>query len=302
MMPDPIPAPRIVVDPALAAPLPVAMRHRFIFHLAEASGLLRLRIRESSFPGIPAPEEDAQDGVAMAFEGDLPALIGEHPWALLGETPAGEALVLLEGILNTRPLVLRLGAYGDTAVVTDAPVLRRSVTAKCLDPFPMAGRAIEILPEGDPTQVIARVILGDTHVAGSDALHEGAVEIPIPPTAGEHRFTLRPALADDDPAMSWNEVTIRVERVTAPLLPLRLTVRETGTGAPLADVHVRSGRWSTRTDAEGCARLDLPAGPVRVGFWRSGYTIEDLAQDHPQAEDLSIDAAPIPPEPLPWEH
>jgi hypothetical protein len=71
----------------------------------------------------------------------------------------------------------------------------------------------------------------------------------------------------------------------------RVTLRviDKTSGAPLAGVELRLGRFRTATNVGGIARVELPAGTYEVGTWKNGY--EMASKTAVVAADITIDLA-----------
>jgi len=78
------------------------------------------------------------------------------------------------------------------------------------------------------------------------------------------------------------------DEATAPPTPAGAAGRETGhvtvrahapDGRPIEGAFVNAGRLRAETDAEGAAKLALPAGPARIAVTRLGFLPDTLRLD-----------------------
>ena len=110
--------------------------------------------------------------------------------------------------------------------------------------------------------------------------HEGDMSLHV-------RVTPTPPHAD---AMST--VTFVVSRPPEHFVTLHAVDKTTG--APLAGVALRLGRFRTVSNDEGIAHVEVPSGSYDVGTWKNGYEVLSRRVDIAGDTSLQLELAPVP--------
>jgi hypothetical protein len=167
------------------------------------------------------------------------------------------------------------------------------IGAKATDGRKLAGCRVEVSDASG--KVVASGALGDAPLPGSEALYWCELNVPAP--AAE--------LAELAVRLLGREVDAVPTRFSVAVSPrpehrLTVTVTETNSAQPLADVEVRLGPFHARTGADGRAELRLCNGGYILHLWRAAHiaaaqavTIDDdvdlkltmtfVPEDHPDA-------------------
>jgi len=118
----------------------------------------------------------------------------------------------------------------------------------------------------------------------TDALYWTACDVAAPASEGEHAWDIRATV----PGASHGHLTT-VHRFVASGSPehrVTLEVIDKGSGAPVAGVELRLGRFRAATDAAGIAHVEVPGGTYDVCAWKIGYDLQSLTA--PVAGDTTI--------------
>ena len=118
----------------------------------------------------------------------------------------------------------------------------------------------------------------------TDALYWTACDVAAPASEGEHAWDIRATV----PGASHGHLTT-VHRFVASGPPehrVTLEVIDKGSGAPVAGVELRLGRFRAATDAAGIAHVEVPGGTYDVCAWKIGYDLQSLTA--PVAGDTTI--------------
>jgi hypothetical protein len=138
--------------------------------------------------------------------------------------------------------------------------------AKSASGLSLAGHRIEIL---DTTgAVLASGKLGETPLAGTEALYWTAVDVPAPAKERVTEYAVRfiPGPGHDATATRFS-----IAMASKPEHKLTVTVTEQNTTAPLEGVEIRLGAFHARTDATGRAELHVCKGAYQLALWRTAH-------------------------------
>jgi hypothetical protein len=118
--------------------------------------------------------------------------------------------------------------------------------------------------------VVASATLGDTPLAGTEALHWVALEVPAPHAREVADYTVRLEPASLDAVPTRFSVAVAAK----PAYTLTVTVTERDTKAALDGVEIRVGPFCGRTDKAGRAELRVSRGDFLLQLWRTAHIAE----------------------------
>jgi hypothetical protein len=188
-----------------------------------------------------------------------------------------------------QPHPTSVAVWGAPSPVVAASRFTVTVGVKCSAACPLAGRPVAI---GDGTgRELGRGTLGAEPAAGTRALYAAAVTLAAPPEPGVHAWTAAfPAAAEPLPAAATVQsepaprhdaapaprhegaaCTFSFRTVEPPGSAVTVAVVDRDTQAPLANADVHLGVYRASTDAEGRARVDVPAGEYELYVRSPGY-------------------------------
>jgi hypothetical protein len=138
--------------------------------------------------------------------------------------------------------------------------------AKSASGHSLAGHRVEVFDASGI--VVASGNLGQTPLAGTEALYWTAIDVPAPATGQVTEYAVRfiPGQGHDAAATRFSvAVTARPEH------KLTIKVTEQSTAAVLGDVEIRLGPFHARTDAAGHAELRVCKGEYQLHLWRAAH-------------------------------
>ena len=138
--------------------------------------------------------------------------------------------------------------------------------AKSASGHSLAGHRVEVFDASGI--VVASGNLGQTPLAGTEALYWTAIDVPAPATGQVTEYAVRfiPGQGHDATATRFSvAVTARPEH------KLTIKVTEQSTAAVLGDVEIRLGPFHARTDAAGHAELRVCKGEYQLHLWRAAH-------------------------------
>jgi hypothetical protein len=149
-------------------------------------------------------------------------------------------------------------------VIGRRPTLKVGVS--CPSACDLSGTAIDVY--NDTGERIGTGRLGSAPWPATAALYWAELDLVAPEREGDVSLDIRatPTLPHAD---ATSVVTFAVSR--QPEHHVTLHVIDKTTGAPLASVELRVGRFRATTDNAGIARVEMPAGTYEVGTWKNGY-------------------------------
>jgi len=130
----------------------------------------------------------------------------------------------------------------------------------------LAGHRVEVF---DATRVVvASGTLGETPLAGTEALYWTAIDVPAPAKEQVTEYAVRfiPGPGHDATATRFS-----VAAAAKPEHKLTVKVTERDTAAPLGGVEIRLGPFHARTDAAGRAELRVCKGAYQLQLWRNAH-------------------------------
>jgi len=180
--------------------------------------------------------------------------------------------------------------------LTSPVVIGRRTTLKagiaCSSGCNLTGSRIDIYDEAG-----TRVGGGDTGTVpwpATSALYWAELEVEAPETEGEHAWSVHAAASGTAHAHITSVVRFTASR--PPEHHVRLEVIEQGSGAPVAGVELRVGRFRVATDDAGTAHVDVPGDAYEVCAWKLGYQMlshtADIAGDTTIQLVMSVEAVP----------
>jgi hypothetical protein len=123
-----------------------------------------------------------------------------------------------------------------------------------------AGRRVEV--RDGKGAVLASGTLGETPLAGTEALCWTALELPAPEQAGVARYSVHCGGAE-----TWFSVAATAK----PDCRLTVQVTERDAKTALGDVEIRIGPFHARTGKDGCAELLVCKGTYQLQLWRNAH-------------------------------
>jgi len=157
--------------------------------------------------------------------------------------------------------------------LTSPVVVGRPATLKvgvaCPSRCNLAGTSVDVYNETGTRA--GSGTLGSTPWPATAALYWVELEIDSPEAEGEHAWSIRATIAD----LPHGDATTTMRFVACPPPEHRVTLHAIDkiTGAYLADVELRLGRFRTATNHVGIACVEVPRGTYEVGTWKNGYAI-----------------------------
>ena len=136
-------------------------------------------------------------------------------------------------------------------------------------------------------QVVASDKLGTEPWPDTEALYWVELAVPAPAQIGLAEYTVR----------AGNAISRFSVAVTAkPEHRLTVMVTEKAKAAPLADVEIRLGAFHARTDAAGCAELQVCKGCYQLQTWRWAYDASPVPVEIKADTSIEIAMVHIPEE------
>ena len=165
------------------------------------------------------------------------------------------------------------------AVVGRRPTLKVGVS--CASGCNLSGTPVAI--SNDAGERIGTGTLGSEPWPATAALYWAELDLVAPEREGDLSLDIHatPSLPHAD---ATSVVTFVVSR--PPEHRVTLHVIDKTSGAPLAGVELRLGRFRAATDAGGVACVEVPGGTYDVGTWKNGY--EAIARTVAIASDSTI--------------
>jgi hypothetical protein len=113
--------------------------------------------------------------------------------------------------------------------------------------------------------------LGPSPWPGTAALYWTELEIDAPNAEGDQAWSIRATTAE--PTHREATAVVRFAACAPPEHAVTVRVFEKSSGAPIAAVDLRLGRFRAATNTAGVASVELPAGTYEVGTWKNGYEL-----------------------------
>ena len=173
-------------------------------------------------------------------------------------------------IMHSNPI--SLAVWGVPMPVIAGEMFSIKVGAKSASGHSLAGHRVEVF---DATGVVvASGNLGESPLAGTEALYWTAIDVPAPATGQVTEYAVRfiPGQGHDATATRFS-----VAIADKPEHKLTIKVTEQSTAAALGDVEIRLGPFHARTDAAGHAELRVCKGEYQLHLWRTAH----IAQPQP---------------------
>ena len=171
--------------------------------------------------------------------------------------------------------------WGAPSPIVAASRFTVTVGVKCAGARPPAGRPVVVRDETG--RDVGQGTLGAEPSAGTRALYATAVTLTAPREPGVHAWTAaltametaQPEASTDEPEAPRHEAaacTFSFRTVEPPGNAVTVTVVDRDTEAPLVNADVHLGVYRAPTDAEGRARVEVPAGEYELYVRSPGYT------------------------------
>jgi hypothetical protein len=138
------------------------------------------------------------------------------------------------------------------------------IGAKAADGRSLAGSRVEVSDSGG--KAVVSGALSDAPLPGSEALYWSELSVPAP-AAPLAELTVRLAAPDVEAVPTRFSVVVSARHEHR----LAVTVTETNSAQPLADVEVRLGPFHARTGKDGRAELRLCKGDYQIKLWRAAH-------------------------------
>lgn len=155
------------------------------------------------------------------------------------------------------------------------------VGVNCPDGCDLSGTAVDIYSETG--ERVGTGTLGSTPWPATTALYWAEVDLIALAREGDQSLRIHTS-----PASPHAEATSVVTVVVSGPPEHRVTLHliDKTSGAPLAGVELRVGRFRASTDRTGIAHVEVPGGTYEVGTWKNGYGV--LSQTTIVASDTTV--------------
>ncbi len=225
-----------------------------------------------------------------------PNRLGEHDLSILYTDQSSRRALHEERPL---PIVLRTRAHGTSLAtwgipqrVTIGERFRVKVGAKCSVGCEIHGSEVAIHDETG--ERIASARLGETPWPGTSALYWVELELAVPEREGISSWSARFAPTELEVPHDDASANLSVVATRPPEHQLTIRVADRSTGESLEDARVLAVPYRGVTDANGQARLGLPAGTFQLVVRKVGYIEQTCSVD--VAGNMTVDIE-IEPEP-----
>lgn len=167
-------------------------------------------------------------------------------------------------IMHSDPI--SLAVWGVPMPVVAGKMFSIKAGAKSASGHSLAGHRVEVF---DATGVVvASGNLGESPLAGTEALYWTAIDVPAPATGQVTEYAVRfiPGQGHDATASRFS-----VAATAGPEHRLDVKVTEQSTAAALGGVEIRLGPFHARTDEAGRAELRVCKGEYQLHLWRTAH-------------------------------
>jgi len=183
---------------------------------------------------------------------------------------------------------ISLAVWDVPAPVIAGATFAVKVGAKSQAKRKLAGQRVEIADAAGT--VVASGTLGETPLAGTEALYWAALEVPAPKQELAE-YTVRLAGAEDAVATRFSAAV-----AAKPAYTLSVTVAERDTREPLDGVEIRLGPFQARTGKDGRAELKVSRGDFQIQLWRTAHIAEPQPIRVGRDESLELTMVHVPEE------
>jgi hypothetical protein len=173
-------------------------------------------------------------------------------------------------VMHSNPI--SLAVWGVPMPVVAGEMFSIKAGAKSASGQSLADHRVEVF---DATGVMmASGSLGETPLAGTEALYWTAISVPAPAAEQVTEYAVRfiPGPGHDATATQFS-----VAATARPEHKLNVKVTEQSTAEALGDVEIRLGPFHARTDEAGHAELRVCKGEYQLHLWRTAH----IAQPRP---------------------
>jgi hypothetical protein len=238
-----------------------------------------------------------------AFVVTAPDRVGAFAWSVI--FPAQEiggvayAQSALPAISQTRPHRTSLAVW---AIPSPVPIAERftiTVGAKSTGGYALGGAKVEILD--DTGAMIGDGVLGDMPWPGTDALYWTQITLAAPPREGMYSWRAAFAGAECKVPHDGSSGAFSFAAVRRPQHRLTVKVIESGTAAPMENVHVALGPFRAATDRTGLAHIETPGGTFDLAVWKPGFAAAPIPVEIAADTSVQVEMACLPEELTVWD-
>ena len=142
------------------------------------------------------------------------------------------------------------------------------IGVSCPDGCNLSGTTVNVYNETG--ERISAGTLGSAAWPATTALYWAELDLVASDREGERSLSIHASPASPH-ADATSVVRIVVSRPPEHRVTLHLIDKTSG--APLAGVELRLGRFRTATNDQGVAQVEVPGGSYNVGTWKNGYEV-----------------------------
>jgi hypothetical protein len=146
----------------------------------------------------------------------------------------------------------------------------------------LAGTSVDVYNEAGTR--VGGGTLGSIPWPATTALYWTDLDLVAPQAEGDHSWSVHATTRD--PTHEHAISVMRFVTCRPPEHRVTLRVIDKNSGAPLAGVELRLGRFRAATDNAGIAHVEVPGGTYEVGTWKNGYGV--LSQTAAIASDTTV--------------
>ena len=195
------------------------------------------------------------------------------------------------GAVEIVPHTFGIAVWDVPSSASAASSFHVKVGVQCSAGCQLAGSSVEVRDETGAT--VAEGRLGDTPLTGTNALHWSTIELQAPAVEGLSSRSVVFVPASTDPPHEGAAVTFTFWTAPAPEHSVTVKIVDQATRAPVSDVEVRFGRYTSSTDESGVATLALPTGIFEVSIRKDGFQAEPLTVEVDDSLAVEIEAVKV---------
>jgi len=194
--------------------------------------------------------------------------------------------------LDARPHQTSLAIWDVPSPLIRLRSAKIKVGVKCSAGCRLTGQPVEIRDASGAR--LTSGTLGQNPWHETAALYWAEIELPDPanegPCSWSAQFTPSGTLAPHERA----SLTFSFLAVKPPEHGVLVRVIEKNTQGPIENAEVRLGVYKARSDSNGCARMEVPAGAYDLNAWKLGYQAEAKIVNVAGNLTIQIEAMAIP--------
>jgi hypothetical protein len=245
--------------------------------------------------------DDADE--TAAFVVTAPDRVGAFTWSVIFPAQEIGGVVYAESTLpvvsQTRPHRTSLAVWAIPSPVLIAERFTITVGAKSAGGCALGGAKVEIL---DYTgAMIGDGVLGDTPWPGTDALYWTQITLAAPPRDGMYSWRAAFAGTECKVPHDGSSGAFSFAAVRRPEHRLTVKVIESGTAAPMENVHVALGPFRAATDGAGLAHIETPGGTFDLAVWKPGFAAAPIPVEIAADTSVQVEMACLPEELTVWD-